>query len=226
MNCARPMASEPGWEEYIMRQRILRLLTVITATACLASGCATRRQTDPPRTATEQLLLSTAADRALQDTDLRQFAHKKVFLDSTYFESYDSKYVIGLIRDVLCSQGALLVTDVKQSEITIEARSGAHSTDDRTIFFGIPALGIPVPFSGTITTPELAFFKSQTQHSTSKFALLAYETQSREHVFSSGPMVGKAHNTYLNIIFVPVHATDVPEIKKSKKHHHDEWEKK
>jgi hypothetical protein len=59
--------------------------------------------------------------------------------------------------------------------------------------------------------------KSQKQYSTAKFALLAYATQSREHIYSSGSMVGKAHDNYFSIIFVPLHKTDVPEMKKKKK---------
>ena len=41
---------------------------------------------------TEQLLLSTAADRATRAAGLEIFAGRKVFLDTRYFESYDSKY--------------------------------------------------------------------------------------------------------------------------------------
>lgn len=180
------------------------------------NGCTTIRQTDPARTATEQLLLSTAADRAIEDVGLGQFANKKVFLDTAYFDSYDSKYVIGAIRDALSRAGALLMADSKASEITIEARSGALSTDDKTYLLGLPAMGLPIPLTGTLSTPELALYKSSKQYSTAKLALLAYTTQSREHVFSSGSMVGKAYNNYFSIIFVPLHFTDVPEIKPKK----------
>jgi hypothetical protein len=199
-----------------MRERNLILTALAALTLLWTNGCTTMRQTDPPRTATEQLLLSTAADRAVEDVTLAQFANKKVFLDPAYFDSYDSKYALGAIRDALSRAGALLMADSKASEITIEARSGALSTDDRTYLLGLPALGIPIPLAGTVTTPEIALYKSSKQYSTAKFALLAYTTQSRGHVFSSGSMVGKAYNNYFNIIFVPLHRTDVPEIKKKK----------
>jgi len=201
---------------FCMREKNSILAAFAALTLLWTNGCTTIRQTDPARTATEQLLLSTAADRATGYVTLDQFANKKVFLDTAYFESYDSKYAIGAIRDALSRAGALLMADSKASEITIEARSGALSTDDRTYLLGLPAMGVPIPLAGTVTTPELALYKSSKQYSTAKFALLAYTTQSREHLFSSGSMVGKAYNNYFNIVFVPLHHTDVPEIKKKK----------
>jgi hypothetical protein len=200
----------------LMRERNLISAALAALTLLLANGCTTMRQTDPARTATEQLLLSTAADRAVEDVALSQFANKKIFLDTAYFDSYDAKYAIGAIRDALSRAGALLMPDSKASEITIEARSGALSTDDRTYLLGLPPLGIPIPLAGTVTTPEVALYKSSKQYSTAKFVLLAYATQSREHMFSSGSMVGKAYNNYYNIFIVPLHRTDVPEIKKKK----------
>jgi len=199
-----------------MREKNLILTVLAALTLLWANGCTTVRQTDPARTATEQLLLSTAADRAVEDVILSQFANKKVFLDTAYFDSYDSKYAIGAIRDALSRAGALLMAESKGSEITIEARSGALSTDDRTYLLGLPAMAIPIPLAGTVPTPEIALYKSSKQYSTAKFALLAYMTQSREHVFSSGAMVGRAFDNYFKIVFVPIHRTDVPEIKKKK----------
>jgi hypothetical protein len=181
------------------------------------AGCVQVRQTDPARTATEQLLLSTAADRAVTNTPLSVFANKKVFLDTNYFESYDSKYAVGSIRDALSRAGAILVSANTNSEIIVEARSGALSTDDRTYLIGIPSSGLPIPLAGALSIPEIALYKSQKQFSTAKFALLAYDTHSSEHVFSSGSMVGKAHDNYVKIIFFGHHSTDVPEMAKAKK---------
>ena len=185
--------------------------------ALLLAGCVQIRQTDPARTATEQLLLSTAADRAVTNTSLSLFANKKVFLDTNYFESYDSKYAIGSIRDALSQAGAILVEGKTNSDIMVEARSGALSTDDRSYLIGIPATGLPIPLVGAFSIPEIAIYKSQKQDSTAKFALLAYDTHSNEHVFSSGSIVGKAHDDYFKIVFFAHHSTDIPEKAKAKK---------
>src|SRR5580704_17010552 len=102
----------------------------------LLCGCAESNTTNPPRAVTEQLLLSTAADRAIDSTSLALFAQKKVFVDGTYFDSYDSKYVIGAIRDAFSRAGALLVNEATNSEIMVEARSGGLSIDASSSLIG------------------------------------------------------------------------------------------
>jgi hypothetical protein len=200
----------------------LSLLLAFALAALLLSGCITRRHTDPEHTATEQLLLSTAADRASQNTNFVQFAHQKVYVDPTYFAGYDSKdldakYALGAIRDALSSAGALLVDDKKQSEVTIEARNGALSADERSFLFGIPGVPVPLSVYTVVQTPELALFKSNKSASTAKFALLAYATQSREHLYSSGAMVGRAYLHRYTILFISWRTTNVPEIRKARR---------
>jgi hypothetical protein len=187
--------------------------------AFLFGGCTAIRTTDPARTATEQLLLSTAVDHALQaqSTNFMVFANRKVFLDTTYFDSYDSKYAIGTIRDALSRAGALLEDNATNSDIIMEARSGALSTDDATYLFGIPSIGVPVPLAGPLQTPELAFYKSDKQHSTAKIALVAFARESRAHVYSSGPLDGKSYDKHFKILFISWISTDIPEKKSGKK---------
>jgi hypothetical protein len=193
--------------------------------AFLLGGCTTVKTTDPARTATEQLLLSTAVDHALKSADLLAFANRKVFLDASYFDSYDSKYAIGTIRDALSRAGALLEDNVTNSEIIMEARSGALSTDDATYLFGIPNIGVPVPLAGAVQTPELAFYKSDKQHSTAKIALLAFARESRSHVYSSGALDGKSYDNRYKLLFASWISTDIAEKQNDKKkmERHQSW---
>jgi hypothetical protein len=202
------------------------ILGILALPWIFGCGCVHIRQTDPARTATEQLLLSTAADRAAGSIGLSEFAHKKVFLDGTYFEGYDSKYALGAIRDALSQAGALLVGDAKDSEIIVEARSGALSTDYENHLVGVPQMALPIPLAGSVSIPEISFYKSDKQYSTAKFALLAYGAQSREHVFSSGPLIGRAYDKYYKILFFGRHRTDVPEKRGVPKHQYKEPPKK
>jgi hypothetical protein len=196
----------------------------ILAIGLLIEGCTTSNTTTPPRSATEQLLLSTAADHALRYANLAPFENKKVFLDSNYFDSYDSKYVLGTIRDALSRAGAILEDNVTNSDIIVEARSGALSIDNATFLVGIPSIGAPIPFSGGIQTPELAAYKSQKQRSVAKIALLAYAKESRTHFYSSGPLDGSSHNNHYNFFFVSWIVTDIPEKKSQKKaEHYQTW---
>ena len=187
------------------------------AALLLLTGCADFTMTNPPRTVTEQLLLSTAADQAIKSASLDMFQGKKVFIDGTYFDAYDSKYVLGAIRDAFSQAGALLAVDAGSSDMIVEARSGAYSIDYNSSLIGIPTLGVPIPLAGTVSIPELAFYKSSQQHTIAKFALLAYDTKSRAHFYSSGPMVGKSYNNFHKILGFLWTGTDIPEKKKPKK---------
>jgi len=191
----------------------------------LLGGCTTTKRTDTSRTATEQLLLSTAADRALQSANLMLFANRKVFLDTAYFDSYDSKYVIGTIRDALSRAGAILEDNASNSDIIIEARSGALAIDDSDKLFGIPAFAAPIPLAGSLQIPELAFFKAERQKSTAKIALLAFAKESREHIYSSGPMDGKAYDKLYRFLFLAWIRSDLPEKQTNDKKmdHYQTW---
>jgi hypothetical protein len=193
------------------------LIAIFIALALFTNGCAWFKLTEPPRSATEQLLLSTSVDRALASTDLSKFDGQKVFLDTTYFDSYDSKYAIGEIRDALSRAGALLENSATNSNVIIEARSGALSTGSADSLIGVPSTGLPVPLSGAVSIPEIAFYKSSKQNSYAKIALLAYANQSRAHIYSSGPLVGKAYNNYRKILFISWVRSDIPEKQKKEK---------
>lgn len=190
---------------------------LIILAALLAAGCATNTTTTPPRSATEQLLLSTAVDHAMTNADLTIFRNQKVFLDAAYFDSYDPKYAIGTVRDALSRADALLADDAKSSDVIIEVRAGALSIDNSESFFGLPSMGLPIPLSGPLQTPEVALFKTSRQHSYAKIALLAYANESKEHIYSSGPLDGQSHNVYHKILMISWLNTDIPEEAKPKK---------
>src|SRR5690349_21333465 len=131
--------------------------------ALLLPGCTTDRQTDPQRTATEQLLISTAADRAAESLALDIGSDRKAFLDATNFEGIDGKYAIAAIRNSLLRQGTHFVGDRKDADTIIEIRSGALSIDKHETLVGIPSLDIPIPLAGQLGTPEIALYKSEEQ---------------------------------------------------------------
>ena len=193
------------------------VMAMVIALTLFSAGCASSLVTNPPRSATEQLLLSSAADRAMASVDLDIFAGRTTFLDLTYFDSYDSKYAEGEIRDALFRAGALLVNSETNADIIIEARSGALAIDNDTILFGIPNMSVPIPLSVPIEIPEIALYKTQTQHSYAKFALLAYANKSRAHIYSSGPLDGTSNHDYHKILFISWVATDIPEKAKTPK---------
>jgi hypothetical protein len=73
-------------------------------------------------------------------------------------------------------------------------------------------------------TPQLPFYQSQAQITYAKIALLAFDNKTRAHIYSSGPLDGKTHNTYKSILFISWWSTDVPEKAKGKqKHKYETW---
>lgn len=200
-------------------------LIFIVLMVILGAGCASYTTTNPPRSATEQLLLSTAVDHAMTNADLSIFRNQKVFVDASYFDSYDPKYAIGTVRDALSRGGARLVDDVKSSDVVVEVRSGALSIDASQSFFGIPQMGVPVPLAGALNIPQLPFFLNSKQDSYAKIALLAYDTRSRQHIYSSGSLDGKSHNNFHAVLFFSWLRTDIPEKHGGKKKaEYESWE--
>ena len=158
----------------------------------LLSGCTTGRQTDPPRTATEQLLISTAADRAAASIALDLGPERKCFLDATNFEGLDGKYAIAAIRSSLLKKGTRFVGDKKDADTIVEIRSGALSIDKHDTLVGIPSVDIPIPLAGDFGTPEIAFYKSEAQEGVAKFAATAYDAKDGRFLGESTPPLGRS----------------------------------
>jgi len=191
------------------------LLALGIALMLLLGGCTLSTMTNPPRSVTEQLLLSTAADRAINAYGFFAFAQKKVYVDGSYLESYDSKYVLGTVRDALSRAGACLVDTMTNSEIVVEPRSGALSIDSGSSLLGLPQIGAP-SVAGSVGIPEIAIYKSTRQHAIAKLALLAYSTKTGERFFSSGTLFGDSYNKEYSLLLglLEWYRTDIPERKR------------
>jgi hypothetical protein len=186
---------------------------LLLAAVVAGAGCHFVKITEPKRSATEQLLLSTAADRAVREVDLSSLKGKKVYVEEEYFKSYDEGYALGAIRQHLSESGALLTQSRTNAEIVVEVRSGGLGLDLRESLLGIPAMTLPVPLAGAAQTPELALYKSLKGDSIAKFALFAYERVSGAHVHSTEAMSGGAHFHHYKILgFINWRRTSVPEL--------------
>jgi hypothetical protein len=180
--------------------------------AAALCGCHTVRESTPPRTATEQLLLTTAADNALAEQRFSWLEGKRTFLQDKYFESYDKGFVVGLIRERLSASGALLVKRENRAEVIVEIRSGALSMDNSERLVGLPAMTLPVPLAGPLQTPEIAFYRCKRSDSVAKFALFAYERVSGHYLRSVSPMLGRAQLRLYKVLIFSWQRTDVPEL--------------
>jgi hypothetical protein len=181
----------------MVRNIIAACVVALTLTSCSAAT-----ETHPPRTATEQLLISTAADRAAENLNLNIPRGTKIFVDATNFEGYDAKYAIGAIRNSLVKQGALLVDSKAAAATVAEIRAGALSTDEKDTLVGIPSFNIPIPLAGNAPFPKIALYERQVEEGVAKFAVTTYDTKEGGVLeTTSDPLYGFSHNTK-NVVLI------------------------
>ena len=148
------------------------------------------------RSATEQLLISTAADHAAGDVDLTIPPGAKVFIDATNFEGTDAKYAIAALRDRVLQLGGGLTADRALSDVVVEIRAGALSVDRSQTLAGIPQFDIPIPLAGALGFPEIALFKKAECRGVAKFAATNSGTREGNGQDSSGRRFGFSHDTH------------------------------
>ena len=184
------------------------------------TGCVNKlRMTEPARSLGEQLLLSTSIDRSLSELDTEAIGRLKgfkVFISSEYLKTLDQEYLLGSLRDLFLSNGVLVVDKAEEAQMIVEVRSGANSLDSSTATLGIAEdQALPNPVTGApLALPEISFFKRENNFAVSKVALVAYQAKSREHIFSSGTLLGGAYDRHFQFLgMIRLRFTDVPELR-------------
>lgn len=184
-----------------------RPLWPLLAIVALLAACSTAKESSPPRTATEQLMLSTAADRAAERIaeqvarDMPKGA--KLFVDAANFEGTDGKYAIAAIRDRLLRRGGALAKDRDSADLVVELRAGALSMDDKQTLVGIPKFDVPVPLAGPVSFPEIALFKKRQRTGIAQFGATGYGAEDGRYVVSTGPQYGLSRETeWVVLLFI------------------------
>ena len=172
----------------------LRRLLIVFALACGAllhlSGCGATRSSDTTRTATEQLLISDAIDRAVQSMNLQALAGQTVFLDdSKLTDTVDRNYYISTLRQHLLATGCELRDKREEADFVVEARAGAIGTDRNDLLFGLPSMNVPqIPVVQPVPAaiPEIPIAKRKDQRGVAKIAVFAYHRATGTPVWQSG----------------------------------------
>ena len=154
------------------------------------AGCGTTRTSNTARTATEQLLISDAVDRAVQSIDFTVLKGETVFFDERHLaEAVDKSYLISSFRQHLLASGCVLKDTKEQATFIVEPRVGAVGTDSYDLLFGIPAVNVPqVALAPALPAaiPEIPFAKRRDQQGVAKIAAFAYRRETGERVWQSG----------------------------------------
>lgn len=190
--------------------RRITLITLLTA-AVLLGGCASMRETQPPRTANEELLLSKAVDEATQQIDPTVASDANVFVDEADFKTEsDRHYAISAINDRLLERGYRLVPSRSEADTIVAIRSGALSINKESqLWLGIPTITVPVPLAGPLETPGLDLFRTIDRTGVAKFGLSFYDAQTGELQDTVGPVYGFSHLNRRKILMLGWTETDL-----------------
>lgn len=168
--------------------------------ALAVAGCSTVRLTDPPRTATEQFLLSQAAVEAVDRLNFETLRGRAAWIEEKYFAASEVQFVLGQMRAKMLLQGVRLVPERNEAEVVVEVRSGGVGIDRYGFLLGAPASLYPAStLTGAggdaavpIVLPELSLLKNVDQRSVADVAYVAYWRETGEVVAASGPYTGRA----------------------------------
>jgi hypothetical protein len=198
------------------RPRLTTLLALILAVLALGA-CTTMRETSPQRTATEQLLISTAVDRAIAQVNLKIPDGTKVFVDAEQLEGSDGKYAAGAMKDRLLRGGAHLVADRGKADAVVEVRAGALSIDDKQTLVGTDSFDVPIPLAGQAAKiPEIALYKDKERLGVAKIAAIGYSVADGKLIDASGPQFGYSHqDEQVLLFFFSWRSSDLPKEKAS-----------
>ncbi len=156
-------------------------------------GCNTTRVTDTSRTGVEQLLISGAIDKSLDRIDFSSLAGRDVFVDDTYLDCVDKKYVVGVIRHRALRERARLVAKAEEADVILEVYCGTVGTDRAEGFLGTPAVSVPGPMP--IALPEVKLISQATQYGTAKLGIVAYDAKTKQALSAGGLTRARANDS-------------------------------
>ncbi len=185
----------------------LTLLLMATLT-----GCVTPRITDTARSAIEQNLLATAAERAVKMMDFSEFKNKKATMDySQLATQVDKEYIMAVFETHLGNNGVKVVTNADNAEIRIKLFCGIFAADDTKFEIGTPELPIPVPYTDlSFAIPALSLFQKINRSGYCRIGAAVYDAKTDDFLKSfTGINTKTEYNNWVLILFFPFTTTDL-----------------
>jgi hypothetical protein len=181
------------------RLLVLALLALVSTAGCLGDI----RTTNTKRTAVEELLVSTAAERAIAKVDSSVFAGKRVFVDVERLAPFDKGYVVSAFQGYLAQGGASVVPARDKAQVVVEVRSGSSG-----IFDGKWGVGIPMVYasgfvagSGGPTLPNLIEITYELREGWAKISGFAYDAKQGTYLAGWRDAYGMAYVGFFDDIF-------------------------
>ena len=179
-------------------------LLVLSATLCallhIAGGCAFSSRVETPRSSWEQILATTAIDRALKQLEWPEVDGKSVFVEvGPPGDVIDDLYLRRSIEIALADRGAQIAKNAEGAEYLLSCLVGAIGLDISGRFFGLMgSSGGLIPF----TIPELALYKNMLREGFAKIEIYLVDLETDEIVHRSGPVEGATYRQSKTFLFV------------------------
>jgi hypothetical protein len=193
----------PSKRNFTAATETVRQMAPVFIGAALLWGCTNVRTTSPPRSAQEELLITTAADKAAERLAAQLPSNISAFIDSSHFAVEDAPYAVAEIDDQLMRKGIRLTDDRAHASTVIELRAGALSTDEQTTLVGLPPLPLPFfPAGNFVSIPGFELFRRQETAGVAKFAATVYDPKTGRLIVSTNPQYGVVREADYVLLFV------------------------
>jgi hypothetical protein len=168
--------------------------------ALLLAGCSSMKESDTARTGVEQLLISSAVDRALDKVSFASLRGAKVFVEEKYLDCTDKNYVIVSLHQRVMRAGCKLVDKADDADVILELASGAVGTDRNDAFLGVPS--IPLAMPSPISIPKITLYQQAKAMGTAKLRVLAYDAKTRQPIVDGDAQLARADYRHWDVLGV------------------------
>ena len=178
----------------------MRAAFVVLVVPLLAVGCLHQRvHSDSARTATEQLLIAEAAERAVGSVDLPSVSGREVALEVVGLgpgkEFYqDVPYVQAALQHRLLEEGATIV-ESGDAELVMMVRVAALGTVARQFILGIPYFNV-------------GFYQNSKQHGYAKLRIVTRDGAGAS-VAESEPVMERSRHDFLEVMQIIFRSQDI-----------------
>lgn len=156
------------------------------------SACASTSETNPARSATEQLLVARAADRAVEGLTLPIPRGSRVFVEDAFFRAENAAYAVSAIRGALSEAGYSLSPSKAEADAVFELRAGALSLEQMRRVFGLPDMRVPINDNfNVVSVPELSIYSRRDRVGVAEFSGFLYEPRTGAPLGAVIPMTGE-----------------------------------
>jgi hypothetical protein len=169
----------------------------------VAPGCSYKRYTtESARSATEQLLVSGAIERAVTRLEWPEISGRRIAVETVALNSTDAPYLEAAVEARARTLGAYVVPR-EEAEQVLLVMAGALGTASREATFGVPSVPTPVGM-----TPEIPVVRVLKQRGYAKVRLLAFKS-SGQHVAESPAVLERVVFELYSFLFLAFRRNDI-----------------